>query len=606
MAEERDIKYINREFGDFKSQLIEYAKNYFPDAYNDFSPTSPGMMFIEMASYLGDVLSFYQDTQLQETFLQHAQNPSNLYSLAYMMGYKPRVSTPSEVILTVSQLVDATTSNFTPNWDQALTILENSVVSSTVGDNLTFLLDNNVDFNFSSSYDKTDITIASLDSGDNNPAEYRLTKKVKATAGTIKTVDKSFTTAEKFTTIEIADTDIIGVLDITDSDGNTWYEVPFLGQETIFDSETNTNSDNNLTPTVLTLRKVPRRFVTRFTSKGVMQVQFGAGLTGTDNSDFLPNPINIQGIGSKKTLNKLEYSYDPSNFLFTSTYGLAPSDTTLTIRYLTGGGVESNVPANTVTILDTINASAVDNSKLSTLTFDNLQPAQGGKDADTVEELRENSLRSFSEQQRTVTPQDFTVRALSLPAEYGTIAKVYVTQDFANNSNVSVLDRNPLSISLYSLAYDENKNLVKLNNTLRDNLKTYLSQFMTITDAVEIKDAFIVNIGIKFEIVTRPNEPSRDILLNCTNELKKYFNIDRWNINQPINLAEVYTLLDKVKGVQTVKNITVINKAGGNYSEFGYDVQGATKDRVVYPSFDPCIFEVKFPDNDIEGRVTTL
>lgn len=606
MAEERDIKYINREFGDFKSQLIEYAKNYFPDAYNDFSPTSPGMMFIEMASYLGDVLSFYQDTQLQETFLQHAQNPSNLYSLAYMMGYRPRVSTPSEATLTVTQLVDATTSNYTPNWDQAFTILENSVVSSTVGDNLTFLLDNNVDFNFSSSYDTTEVTIASLDPGDNNPAEYRLSKSVKATAGTINTVEKAFTTAEKFATIEIEDTDIIGILDITDSDGNTWYEVPFLGQETIFDSETNTATDNNLTPTVLTLKKVPRRFVTRFTSKGILQVQFGAGLNGTDDSSFLPNPVNIQGIGSKKTLNKLEYSYDPSNFLFTSTYGLAPSDTTLTIRYLTGGGVASNVPANTITISDSINATAVDDSRLDTITFTNSTPAQGGKDADTVEELRENSLRAFSEQQRTVTPQDFTVRALSLPFEYGTIAKVYVTQDYADNTDNSVLDKNPLAVSLYALAYDENKNLINLNSTLRGNLKTYLSQFMTITDAVEIKDAFIVNIGIKFEIVTRPSEVSRDVLLNCTNELKTFFSVDRWNINQPINLADVYTLLDKVKGVQTVKNINVINKAGGNYSSFGYDVQGATKDRVVYPSYDPCIFEVKFPDIDIEGRVTTL
>ena len=391
MAEERDIKYINREFSDFRESLIEYAKNYFPDAYNDFSPTSPGMMFIEMASYLGDVLSFYQDTQLQETFLQHAKNPSNLYSLAYMMGYRPRVSTVSETELTVTQRVEAVAPNYIPNFNQALRVAENSTIAATVGDNITFLTNEVVDFKFSSSYDPTDITIHSLE--NNQPAEFLLSKKVKARSGTIKTTSQTYTTAEKFATIEIEEDNLIGVLDIVDSDGNTWYEVPFLGQDSIFEDQTNTATDNDLVPAVMTLRKVPRRFVTRFTSKGILQVQFGAGLQGTDDSNFLPNPTNV-GIGTKQDLNKLDYAYDPSNFLFTSAYGVAPSNTTLTIRYLVGGGVEANVPANTITSIDTVTTTATDSSFASTLTFNNETPAQGGKDGDTVEELRQNSLRS--------------------------------------------------------------------------------------------------------------------------------------------------------------------------------------------------------------------
>lgn len=603
MAEERDIRYINREFSDYRETLIEFAKNYFPDAYNDFSPTSPGMMFIEMASYLGDVLSFYQDTQLQETFLQHAKNPSNLYSLAYMMGYRPRVSTVSEVELTVSQRVEAVAPNYTPNFNQALRVAENSSISSTVGDNQTFLTSEVVDFKFSSSYDPTDITIFSLE--NNNPAEFLLSKKVKARSGTVKSTTQTYTVAEKFATIEIGEDNIIGILDITDSDGNTWYEVPFLGQDSIFDEVTNTATDNQLVPAVLTLRKVPRRFVTRFTSKGVLQIQFGAGLQGTDDSTYLPNPTNV-GVGSKQDLNKLDYAYDPSNFLFTSAYGVAPSNTTLTIRYLTGGGVEANVPANTITTIGAVTTSATDDSFASTLTFNNEQPAQGGKDGDTVEELRQNSLRSFAEQNRTVTSQDFNVRALSMPPKFGTIAKVYVTQDVASNSDRSVLDKNPLALSLYTLAYNNNKELIPASNSLKNNLRTYLSQYMLLTDAIDIKDAFVVNIGVKFDIVTLPNIASRDVLLNCTNVLKEYFAIDKWNINQPINLSAIYTLLDKVKGVQTVKNIRVENKSGGNYSEYGYDTEGATKDSIVYPSYDPCIFEVKFPDSDIEGRVTAL
>ena len=603
MAEERDIKYINREFSDFRESLIEYAKNYFPDAYNDFSPTSPGMMFIEMASYLGDVLSFYQDTQLQETFLQHAKNPSNLYSLAYMMGYRPRVSTVSETELTVTQRVEAVAPNYIPNFNQALRVAENSTIAATVGDNITFLTNEVVDFKFSSSYDPTDITIHSLES--NQPAEFLLSKKVKARSGTIKTTSQTYTTAEKFATIEIEEDNLIGVLDIIDSDGNTWYEVPFLGQDSIFEDQTNTATDNDLVPAVMTLRKVPRRFVTRFTSKGILQVQFGAGLQGTDDSNFLPNPTNV-GIGTKQDLNKLDYAYDPSNFLFTSAYGVAPSNTTLTIRYLVGGGVEANVPANTITSIDTVTTTATDSSFASTLTFNNETPAQGGKDGDTVEELRQNSLRSFAEQNRTVTAQDFTVRSLSMPPMFGTIAKVYTTRDVASNSDRSVLDKNPLALSLYCLAYDNDKKLITASNTLKENLRTYLSQYMMLTDAVDIKDAFVVNIAVKFDIVTLPNVASRDVLLKCTNELKEYFLIDKWSINQPINLSSIYTLLDKVKGVQTVKNVRIENKAGGIYSEYGYDTEGATKDNIVYPSFDPSIFEVKYPNSDIEGRVTAL
>lgn len=603
MAQERDIKYINREFGDFRSQLIEYAKNYFPDTYNDFSPTSPGMMFIEMASYVGDILSFYQDNQLQETFLQYAKNPSNLYTLAYMMGYTPRVTSISEVELTVTQRVAAVTSNYTPNWDQALRVAENSTVSAQIQGNPTFVIDDVVDFRFSSSYDPTDVTLYSLDG--NNPAEYELSKKVKATSGTINTTTKVLNEVEKFTTFNIEDDNIIGILDITDSDNNVWTEVPFLGQDTVFIEETNTNPDSPNVRSNLKLKKVPRRFITRFTSKGVLQVQFGAGVVDSDDSTFLPNPTNVP-VNNKKNTAKLDMSYDPSNFLFTRTYGLAPSNTTLTVRYLTGGGTGANAPANTITNIDAVTTSATDTSYQATIAFDNEKPAEGGRDGDTVEEIRENSFRSFSEQKRAVTLQDYTVRALSLPAKFGSIAKAWVSQDLASNDNYSVLDKNPLALSLYVLAYDYNSHLINATSTLKDNLKTYLSQYMLITDAVDIKDAFIVNIGVQFEVVTLPNYASRDVLLKCNEELKSHFDIRKWSINEPINLSTIYTLLDRVRGVQTVKNIKITNKQGGRYSEYAYDVEGATKNNIVYPSYDPCVFEVKYPDGDIEGRVTTL
>lgn len=605
MAEQRDIKYVNREFSDFKGQLIEFAKSYFPDSYNDFNDAAPGMMFIEMAAYVGDVLSFYQDTQLQETFLQHAQNPSNLYSLAYMMGYRPRVTTASEVEITVSQQVAALSgSTYAPNWDQAAKIQENSTIKSTAAGNTSFILQNSVDFTFSSSYDPTEVSIATVDE-DNNPSEYLLKKKVSAISGLINTVEETFTTAEKFKTLTIDDENIIKVLDITDSDGNAWYEVPFLGQDTIFDEKANNNTDNGLVPSLLQIKRVPRRFVTRFTSQGKMQIQFGAGVSVATDEEFLPDPTNIQTYGDKQHIEQIDRAFDPSNFLFTRTYGIAPSNTTLTIRYLTGGGVEANAPANSVTEADVVTTTVTDSTYLTTLAFNNEKPAAGGKDGDTVEELRQNSLKAFSEQKRAVTTADYTVRALSLPPQFGSIAKAYVTKEFSQN-RTSMLETNPLALSMYVLAYDNNGKLITAPASLKNNLKTYLTEYMMITDAIDIKDAFVVNIGVKFEVLTLPNYASRDVLLNCTNRLKEYFATTRRNINQPINISNVFTALDQVKGVQTVKSVRINNKAGGNYSQFAYDTEGATKGGVVYPSYDPCIFEVKYPDIDIEGRVTTV
>ena len=609
MIQDRDIKYVNREFTDFRAQLIEYAKNYFPDTYNDFSPTSPGMMFIEMAAYVGDVLAFYQDTQLQETYLQYAKNPSNLYNLAYMMGYTPKVIAASQVDIEVSQLISSTGPSYLPDWTQALRIGPNTRLKSTSTGNINFIIDKPIDFTFSSSYDPTNIFIDSLLGG--NPKDYRLTKTVKAFSGEVKTVQEAIGSVEKFKTITIADTNIQGILSITDSGGNTWTEVPFLGQETVFVDTPNNLSDTGLVPNLLSLQKVPRRFVTRFTSTGELQIQFGAGVASQDDSIITPNPTNV-GMGLGSVTSRLKYAYDPSNFLYTQTYGLAPQNTTLTINYLVGGGSAANVPSNTVTSViatGTVSIPGGGTDKSSTLTFNNPLAAAGGRDGDTVEELRQNTLRAFNEQNRAVTLQDYAVRALSMPTKYGSIAKVYTAQDQLTNPNSttdSIVDSNPLSLSMYVLAFDNNGKLIQLSSSLKDNLKQYLANYMILTDALNIKDAFVVNVEVIFDIIVKPNFQGRDVLLACTNLIRDYFDISKWNINQPINLASLYTLLDQEKGVQTVQKIQLVNKAGGTYSQYAYDIEGATRNNVIYPSYDPMIFEVKFPDIDIKGRITTL
>ena len=605
MKELRDIKYINRDFNDFRNSLVEFAKNYFPDTYNDFSPTSPGMMFIEMAAYVGDVLSFYSDTQLQETFVQHAKNPENLYSLAYTLGYRPKITTVSEVEIDVTQNVAAAGSKYEPNFNQALVVAANAQLKANTSGQPAFLIDQSIDFSFSSSLDPTTITVASIAGG--NPAEYTLKKKAKAFSGEVVEITEVIGNAEKFKTITIEDTDIIGILSVVDSSGTTYTEVPYLGQETVYDEVANTDSDSNFVLNKLTLKKVPYRFVTRFNATGNLQIQFGAGISESDDSVILPDPTNV-GVGNADGVSRIDHSYDPSNFLFSRTYGVAPSSTTLTIKYLKGGGINANVPANTITQQSSVTSTATDTTYQGTLAFNNPLPSTGGKDGDTVQEIRENALRAFNEQGRAVTLQDYNVRAQSLPARLGTVAKTYVTKDeaTADEAGTSLVSDNPFSLSLYTLAYDNNKKLIYSTDNLKKNLKNYLSQFMMISDSINIKDAFIVNIGINFEVLALPSYTGRQVLLDCIQKLKEYFTTANRSINQPINLARITTVLDRVKGVQTVQKLEIINKVGGNYSEYAYDIPGATRNSVVYPSYDPCFFEIKFPDADIKGRIITV
>ncbi len=600
MAQEIRIQYTDKDFSSLRGQLVELAKNYFPDTFNDFSPTSPGMMFIEQAAYVGDILSYYQDSQLQETFLQYAQDPGNLYAMAYMMGYKPKLSTASTVDVKVTQRVAASGSNFLPNYNQAITIAENGVLSAG---SEKFILQSKVDFSFSSSFDPTLVTIFSVD-GSGNPTEYELQKTVKAQSGEI--ISKQFTVgnASKFLTLTIDDTKIIGVLDVKDSDNNLYDEVPYLGQDTVFTEGLNSGDNANEVPYLLTAKKATNRFVTRFNSKGQLQVQFGAGMSTSADKTFLPDP-NTVGAGTNQGIRRADFAYDPSNFLFSSAYGNAPANTTLTVRYIKGGGISSNISSNTLTGQEAITTTVTDNTFLNTLTFTNEGQAQGGKDGDTVEEIRQNSLRSFNEQGRIITKQDYAFRAMTLPTTLGSIAKAFVTTD-ADLPTADTNIYNPLGVCLYVLAYDNNKKVVQAKPELKTNLKKYISQFKSLTDGCTVKDAFVINIGIKFDIITLPSYNSREVILKCTEALKEHFNIDRWSINQPINLSTMFTLLDRVKGVQTVQDIKIESKVGGNYSTFDYDIKGATKSNIVYPSLDPMIFEVKFPNSDIQGRVTTL
>lgn len=610
----RDIKYVNRDFNDFRNNLIEYSKTYFPNTYNDFSNTSTGMLFMEMASYVGDVLSFYLDNQIQETFITNARQTENLYQMAYFLGYKPKTTTVASVDIDFYQKVPAISGE--PDFTYSISIPQNTQITSNVNSNIKFLIEDPIDFSSSSSFDPTEITILSISGTD--PTFFLLKKTRKAVSSTINTTTFSFTSPQKFNTRTLQGSNIIGILDVIDSNGNVWYEVPNLAQENVFDSIRNTNvndpnfSIDNSAPYLLQLKQVQRRFVTRFINPTTLEFQFGAGNVDANDEEIIPNPDNV-GLGLSYEKDKLTTAFSPLNFMYTKTYGIAPSNTTLTVRYLTGGGVASNVDSNNLTILNTTNITfntpnlteATANNIFASLACNNPKAADGGGDGDSIEELRQNALGNFQTQLRGVTKEDYLIRTLSMPSNLGKIAKAHAIPSRVGDYKLGEL---PTILDLYVLTYDSNKRLKLASPLIKNNLKTYLSEYRMINDAINIKDAFIVNIKLDFDITVRPSYSNSEVLTKCIDVIQTYFNIDKWQINEPILLRDIYVLLDKVDGVQTVKNIVVDNLSGedSGYSKYSYDIKGATIENVIYPSIDPMIFEIKYKNQDIKGRVSNF
>ena len=620
-TQDKDVKYLSKDFNSYRDQLVNFAEVYFPNNFNDFSEGNPGMMFMEMAAYVGDVLSFYTDTQLQESFLLLAQEKENLFNLAYAMGYKPKMSDASNVDLDVFQLLPAKDVGGTilPDYNYALKVNPNSNFISSEGP--SFYTNNLVDFYFSSSLDPTTVSIYQYDSA-NNPEYFLAKKTTKAISGEQKEQEFNIGAAEQFKTLTLFDNNIISVESITDSSGNKYYEVPYLAQDLIFEEVENTAANDpelsqfsSNTPYLLKILKTPRRYVTRFKADNKMEIQFGAG--GSDKSDeqIIPNPDNI-GLGIKDGRSKLDTAYDPSNFLMTKTYGQIPSNTTLTVRYIVGGGIKSNVAANTITELSTLDITNGPNLNQGLLNFvknsiaaNNPDSAKGGGPGDSIEEIRLNTMANFSTQQRTVTKDDYIIRTLSMPSKFGRVAKAYIVQDdqISPLSNEFNRIRNPLALNLYVLGYNGSKHLKNLNNATKTNLATYLEQYRMLTDAINIKNAFVINIDLKFDITVYKNYNNQEILLQCITDLQDYFNIDKWQVGQPIIKSEVMNILSSIKGVQSVEKIEFSNKSGTSkgYSKYKYDIEGATRNGVIYPSLDPSIFEIKYPTTDINGRVTT-
>lgn len=646
----KDVKYINKDFSTLKQSLIDYAKYYFPNTYKDFNDTSPGTMFIEMAAYVGDVLSYYGDYQFKESFIHLASERKNVINLAKFLGYRIKPSIASTTAIDIFQLIPSKQSadgTYVPDETYCLVLQENTQLSSKSG--VSFLIQESVDFSTNTAMSPRETSVYNRDS-TGTPQFYLLKKTVKAISA--KVVTKTFTVdgATPYLKVELEETNILGILSLTDSDNIKYYEVDYLAQDVVFTEEDNINSNSDTffnykseVPKLIKMIRTPRKFTVNVDSNNITYLEFGANTENFADEIIFPSSKTV-GAGLKY-LNNINISYDPTNLLKFDTYGVCPTNTTLTITYLVGGGLDANVNSNEITNITSVQFLNDDSSLtegqtqlLSTvkrsLKVNNPESATGGAESEDTDQIRENSISHFASQNRAVTKEDYIVRVYGMPPQFGSVSKVHVTTnedsmvsttdstsnfsgflDSSNNvtiTNTAVenhlrrkfLDNtNPFSINLYVLGYDLNKNLTTVNEAILYNLKQYLKQYRMLTDKINIVDGFIVNIGVDFKITVYKGYNKKDVSNQCIRKVQEYFDISKWNFSQPINISQIEFEISNIEGVQSVLNVNVKNLVGGNYSPHSYNIDVATVNKIVYPSKDPAIFEVKYPNSDIRCLV---
>jgi hypothetical protein len=599
----RNIKYLNRDFESFKRDFIEHLRVYFPDTVQDFNESSVGMMLTELAAFVGDNLSFYVDKRVNESFTETSREEKNILKHAKQLGFKPFGKSSATGTVDAYLKVPAIASNqkIQPDMRYAGTIKRGAKLKSKNGQTYETLED--VDFSKVNINDSRYVVVGDRDPTTRVPTTFILKKVgVEIKAGETTSTTFSIGAYKAFRKVILPDEDVLEILRCTDSENNQWYEVDFLPQDTVFDGVINTSADSTDVPYVLKLRSVPYRFVSEYdvVSKKTAMV-FGTGDAQNFDGDLIPDLGDLSlPLYGKDTFT--DFSIDPQNFLKTRTMGLAPVNTTLTVQYRIGGGADTNAGAGEIdTVVDSVFDvgdsslnSAVVTDVANSFSVLNPNPIQGGRDELSVDEIKQLIPAVFASQSRLVTAPDFVARALSMPSRFGSV--------FRANAKLNPFNKN--SVELIVLSKNSSGFVTTAPNDLKTNLKTYLSRFRMITDAIEILDGEVINIALNFSILVKPDFNKTEVLVNCIDALKEYFEIDRWQLNQPINLTDIYTTIAAVPGVLSVVDVTISNRVatfdGRSYSNTPHNITENKKNGIIY-SKENAIFELKFPNKDIVG-----
>ncbi len=625
-----NINYTSKDFSTIKADLIEYTKSYFPDTYKDFNETSPGMMLIELSSYVGDVLSYYVDYNYKENVLSTATEKRNVRRLAEFLGYKTPNKTPSVVKLKVTADVGVDGSG-NPDYSGVPDQITNGLqIQSNIDSELLFETTGVIDFSISGSPDTPPIS-APIIGTDSLASGYTLTRYVQAISAQTKTKSFTITSPTKFLELDLGEDNVIEILNCTDSSGEKWYEVDYLSQERILketyyndDSDRDTGYDQGdiddtsliSIPYTLDYINTNKKFVTNFdVDTNSTKLMFGNGLykynvTGSSNSSVF---TTIEQVGL--TLNGDTFSSinAPTNDLLGTNnlnMGETPTNTILTVQYRVGGGPDSNAQVGELTTI-------ADGTTGITVTND--EPATGGTDGQTVEEIRHNAKAFFASQNRCVTRQDYQARILNLPAKFGNIAKCYVER---------IDDAGGLLIS--TLSYNQNKQLVQTPELVLRNIMTYLNQYRMINDQLDfgfdlndsLFSGYLINFGVKFEVNADRRVNPTDVKIEVINTIRDFFKIERMQFRQSINMNDLQYHILGLEGVIGIKELKLFQVGEGNdrnmaYYQadgdivsngesgygFQYEFDGAEENGIIRPSLTPAVFELRNPNQDIYGKV---
>lgn len=586
------ITYTNRDFQTIKQDLVNYAKAYYPETYKDFNDSSFGALMIDMVAYVGDILSYYIDYQVNESFIETSLQENNILKIAKQLGYKIPGYPSSTGVCTFYVAVPAQTNGGQPNVELIPILKEGTTLSSDSG--ASFILAENVDFNKQG----VEITVGDINASG-VPINYIYKSYGKVVSGEVKTRDFIVGNYVKYYSIDMGDENITEIISVTDSDGNEYYEVDYLTQDTIYKAVKNTGSDSATVPFILKQFQTYRRFTTEFDIDGGCKIQFGGGSEADFvESNFIdPSSVVLDFYG--KTYDR-DILFDPNQIIKSEKLGVSPANTTITIKYRSNPDTNANVPINSLkTVINPIvefrtslytNTEAL--ASISAFECDNEEPIVGFVDVPTIEELRLRSVGAFATQNRAVTKQDYINLIYRMPAKYGSIKRANVVQD---------QDSLKRDINMYLISIDENNNLIAPTTSLKQNVKNWISNYKMINDIVDILDGSIVNVGIEFEIVVETNKDVNSTLSECLSVLKNKYS-QKFEMGEPIYLNDIYKLLNNVRNVVDTKNVKIVEKLSAGYSTSQYSVRdNLSKDGRYLSIPQTHVFEIRDLDADIKG-----
>jgi hypothetical protein len=597
VKEIREINYLSKDFDGYKQDLITFLKKYFPNEWQDFNDASGGMALLEMIAYLGDSLTFLLDRQVNEGFLDRAIETKNIFSLAQNYGYKPKLAVPAVTNLSISATFQDTSSG-----SVLFSIKKGSRVTTNFEPSVSFEILNDVDFSVSANRVHTKAAGATQ-------ATYSITG-VSAAAGSTKLFSYTVgTVPTSFLRLELPSVDITEIFSVSSNDGYEWQKVDNLAQETIFAGETNTTSTSGDVPYILKLKRVPRRFIEEKLPSGRTSITFGGGISTAEDSEIIPNPEDFvlppSMRGSVSGFSPM--IIDSSNFLKTKTLGIAPTaNTIIDVNYRTGGGLVTNVGLGVLSRFTTRTVEfknpAIENTSpnittalLNTIDVSNPNQATGGAERESLVSIKQNALSFFNAQNRAVTLTDYQVRVLSMPASFGSVFRSFARKD----------PTNALGVELVLMARNSLGELIVAEETLKNNIETYIKRFKSFSDSVKLSDGKVVNIGTDFSIVAAPNINPNEALLEAFNIIKPMLTTQLSNFNDTLVISDFVAKIQASVKIRSVVRFNFTNLSnvvdGRTYSTTTFDMPANTSNG-IFSLPENMIWEVKYPNVDLVGR----